>query len=328
MKKLLILLLFIPLMSFGQAADDYLFSGLDKLYDSNDYRGAILDFNRAIELDLDSTYYDLSHKHKSYSTMKLAIELREKKVSLNYLDKEKEKEAQEEIDSLFKEALFIINKSIKINSTRSESFLTRADLKFELKDFNGAIADYYRTIEVEPDFPSQVEYCYTRIGIILLKNGISLLQKGDLISDFKFYNEAILYFNKAIETSPDSWEAYNNRAVAKVKLKDFNGALLDYNKSIELNSNCFDCYSGRGTVKKVLKDFNGALLDYNKSIELNSNYAMAYWNRGLLKYYDIDDKKGACQDARKAESLGYDSSGYDAIYREDYAYELINNACN
>ena len=30
----------------------------------------------------------------------------------------------------------------------------------------------------------------------------------------------------------------------------------------------------------------------------------------------------------KAESLGYDSSGYDAIYREDYAYELINIACN
>ena len=50
MKKLLFVLLFVPLVSFGQDAKEYSESAIDKLL-LEDYKGAIDDFTKAIELD-------------------------------------------------------------------------------------------------------------------------------------------------------------------------------------------------------------------------------------------------------------------------------------
>jgi len=50
MKKLLLLLLFVPLISFGQTAESYNESGLEK-NELKDYKGAIADYTKAIELD-------------------------------------------------------------------------------------------------------------------------------------------------------------------------------------------------------------------------------------------------------------------------------------
>mgnify|MGYP001418255557 CR=1 FL=1 len=52
MKKLILVLLFVPLISFGQIAKDYFDSGLSKAK-SGDYSGAFLDFTKAIELKPD-----------------------------------------------------------------------------------------------------------------------------------------------------------------------------------------------------------------------------------------------------------------------------------
>jgi len=51
MKKLILLLLiiFIPVITLAQTAEDYVNKGVAK-YEKGDYRGAIQDFNKAIEL--------------------------------------------------------------------------------------------------------------------------------------------------------------------------------------------------------------------------------------------------------------------------------------
>ena len=68
-------------------------------------------------------------------------------------------------------------------------------------------------------------------------------------------------------------------------------------------------YSKRGIVKDNLKDYYGAIADYSKAIEINPNYADAYYNRGLAKYR-LRYKNGSCQDARKAQQLGYDATRF------------------
>ena len=54
MKKLLLLLLFIPLVSFGQTAQEYYDKG-KSYFDLDQYYNAISDFDKAIELDPDYT---------------------------------------------------------------------------------------------------------------------------------------------------------------------------------------------------------------------------------------------------------------------------------
>ena len=52
MKKLLLVLLFVPLVSFGQSAEEFFNRGSSK-YSLEDYYGAIADYTKAIELDPD-----------------------------------------------------------------------------------------------------------------------------------------------------------------------------------------------------------------------------------------------------------------------------------
>ena len=40
---------------------------------------------------------------------------------------------------------------------------------------------------------------------------------------------------------------------------------------------------------------------------LDPNYVIAYYGRAVSKYY-INDLRGACEDAKKSKSLGYDAS--------------------
>ena len=67
--------------------------------------------------------------------------------------------------------------------------------------------------------------------------------------------------------------------------------------------------------KYNLKDYKEAINDFNKVIELDPHYADAYYNRGISKYY-TNDLNGACEDAKKSRSLGFDAS------------ELIQISCN
>jgi len=63
---LIIFCLFITTLAYSQTAEDYYNSGLDK-YDQQDYKGAILDYTKAIELnpkDSEAYYNRGTAKHK------------------------------------------------------------------------------------------------------------------------------------------------------------------------------------------------------------------------------------------------------------------------
>ena len=65
-----------------------------------------------------------------------------------------------------------------------------------------------------------------------------------------------------------------------------------------------------------MKDYYGAISDFNKVIEIDPKDAKAYNNRGISKS-NIGDKKGACDDYKKAISLG--SKGTEKWFKTDGA---------
>ena len=186
-------------------------------------------------------------------------------------------------------AILDFTKSIEINPNNASAYNNRGVAKSDLKDYYGAIVDFTKSIEINPN---DAKAHYNR--------GISKKRSKD-------YNGAISDYTKAIEINPNNASAYINRGAAKNVLKYYNGAISDYNKAIEINPNDATAYYNRGIVKNVLKDYNGAISDFTKTIEINPNYASAYYNRGVCKYYS-NDSYGACIDAKKAQDLGYDAT--------------------
>ena len=151
------------------------------------------------------------------------------------------------------------------NPETAEEYFYNAYNKHSLKDYDGAIADYTKAIELNPNF----ENAYINRGIA----------KARLEDSYG----AIADFSKAIELNPNNADAYKSRGIAKTNLIDYDGAIADYTKAIELDPNQADAYNNRGVIKNFLKDYYGAIADYTKGIELDPNDADAYYNRGNAK---------------------------------------------
>jgi tetratricopeptide (TPR) repeat protein len=72
---------------------------------------------------------------------------------------------------------------------------------------------------------------------------------------------AIADYNEAIRLDPNRALAYNNRAVAKLNLRDYRGAYLDYSQVVRLLPDKAITYNNRATARQGLGDCKGAIAD-------------------------------------------------------------------
>ena len=79
--------------------------------------------------------------------------------------------------------------------------------------------------------------------------------RGLTLQDEEEWREAVGHYNKAIELNPQNEKAYNNRGIAKSRLKQYNEAIEDYNQAIELNPKYAKAYNNRGNAKVSLKQY-------------------------------------------------------------------------
>lgn len=190
------------------------------------------------------------------------------------------------------------NRAIELNPNEHRAYLLRGNTKAELQDYSGAIQDYNKAIELNP-----IEH-------------LAYFLRGLVKSELKDYRAAIEDYSEAIELKPNDADAYYSRGSAKAKLQDYMGALQDYNKVIELSPKLASAYLSRGGAKFRLEDYRGAIQDFDKAIELNLDYDEAYLSRGLAKI-SLKQKDNGCLDLSKAGELGLAK-----------AYEFIREFCN
>lgn len=145
--------------------------------------------------------------------------------------------------------------------------------------------------------------------------------------------DAIRYFNTAINTRPDLFEAYFLRGVAKFNLGDFQGAIEDYSTTLSIHplyvrayhyrgiahdrvNNYYDAmkdyekalsidpfdaslHVASGATRMHLRDYAGAVRDYDMALLINSGLSYAYLNRGIAKRF-LGQHEEALSDLDKA----------------------------
>ena len=205
----------------------------------------------------------------------------------------------------YQEAIADYTKSIEINPQKPVSYNNRGNAKQKSKDYQGAIADFNKAIAINPKYAP------------------AYMNRGIVKYDLEDYQGAIADYNKAIAINPKYAIAFNNRGNAKAELGDNKEAIADFNRAIAINSRYADAFSNRGISKYELKDYQGAMADYNKAIEINPQFGRAYSNRGILKR-SLGNYQGAISDYTKAieidrrDAAAFSNRAFAKIYSGDY----------
>ncbi|MDD2829372.1 MAG: tetratricopeptide repeat protein [Sulfuricurvum sp.] len=182
--------------------------------------------------------------------------------------------------------------------------------KYNAKDYDGAIADFTRAIELWPEF-AQAYY--------LRANSKSW------INFYKDKDERRADLDMAIKLNPNNADYYVARGNLRVCMTDWlfridnRGAIEDYNRAIELNPKYDEAYRQRADARYNLDDYREQYDDLTKAIDINPNVAAYYAARSKNMYNSYSVK-----DAEKAVALEPNNQSYlenrnyvRAKYRED-----------
>tara|TARA_Y100001968_G_scaffold303434_1_gene317597 strand:+ start:1382 stop:1951 length:570 start_codon:yes stop_codon:yes gene_type:complete len=115
-----------------------------------------------------------------------------------------------------------MNKEIEINPKNAEAYQNRGVAKWNLGNSSGAINDYTKVIELNPNNIDLLAAAYAN--------------RGDIKRISGHFSGAIIDLNKAIELNPNYTGVYFIRAYARKNSGDNKGACSDWKKAEELGS--------------------------------------------------------------------------------------------
>lgn len=131
-----------------------------------------------------------------------------------------------------------------------QEFFDRGLLKAKQKDYTGAIEEFTKALELNPQMIS------------------AYYQRALAYYDLGAIPQAVFDYDQVLKLNPDKVEAYYSRALAKLALKNLPGALKDVDKAIEVNRDFPAAYNLRGVVQRKLGNIESAIASFKRAVEL------------------------------------------------------------
>lgn len=215
----------------------------------------------------------------------------------------------------YEKAIDFCSQAINIYSRDSGAFFNRGFANEELENYDAAIDDYLRSIELDTKVSNQFAY-----------NNLALIY-----ADQEKYEKALNYIGIALKIKPKDGLYMGNKGWINMEAGNYKQAEKDYlsakqlylkYKNTRTYADCFrksknsklehcmlnsNFYNDLGWIQKNLKKYDSSLDNYNKSIQINYPEedvgSWNYSNRADVKY-ELGDKKGSCEDYKTASSMG------------------------
>ena len=212
----------------------------------------------------------------------------------------------------FNEALADYNKAIELDSKNSQRYYDRALFyKNQKNDYLKALNDYNEAIKLSP---LNLTFLYGRA--LLYKNNLKKKDKA---------NEDYLNMLKIDSTNIN---AINGIGLIYKEEGNFDLAIKQFSKGIELATNnkaAAYCYGNRADIYEIQKQFNEALEDYNKAVELDSENSHRYYDRALFNQNNKKDYPNALIDFNLSLKMEPSNLSYLIARAEFYKEYLSDN---
>jgi regulator of sirC expression with transglutaminase-like and TPR domain len=166
-----------------------------------------------------------------------------------------------ERNKVWKDDLTLWSDNVEKTPNLPRPLLTRGFVYGNLGQYDKAIADFSRVIEIDP---KSKEAYYDR--------GIAYATIGQV-------NKSIADYSRLIEIDPRYAKAYSNRGADYFNLGQLDKAIADYTVAIAIDPNYPDAYYNRGLAYGKLGKWENAIADYTRLLEIDPNNSNAYSNR-------------------------------------------------
>lgn len=123
-----------------------------------------------------------------------------------------------------------------------------------------------------------------------------LHSQGALLYEEKRFDEAIVFFQKAIELDDQPYSHYHLSLIYK-ELTGFDKALREITRAIRMNPSVPEYYYERSVVWQLKGDLNKASRDYKKAIKIDDNYrhiALIRSSATIVSLAFADAANGSC----------------------------------
>jgi len=274
---------------YAQTAQTRLDNG-KRLFDQENYDGAIREFTEAIRLD--------PNMAEAYAYRARAY-----------------------VGDNNDQALSDANRAIQLNSRLGMGYVARGNVYSNKKDYTRAIADYTEAIRLDPKFATAyynrgLAYAnkndydraiadYTEAIKLDPKDASAYNNRGNAYYAKKDYDRVIADYTEAIKLEPTA-ARYNNRGLAYANKNDYDRAIADYTQAIRLDPRYVNAYYNRGLAYANKNDYDRAIADYTEAIRLGPT-ATRYASRGNA-YYQKGDTSRATADWEAAVRLDPNNS--------------------
>lgn len=112
------------------------------------------------------------------------------------------------------------------------------------------------------------------------KNAIAWSNKGASLSSLGKDQEAVEYYDKALELNPKYTIAWSNKGYSLLSLGKDQEAIAYFDKALELNPKDEIAWSNKGYSLGKATKYREAIACYNNALEINPIYANAWRNKG------------------------------------------------
>ncbi len=162
------------------------------------------------------------------------------------------------------------------NPAESRTFLSSGMQKDNGGDFDGAIADYTRAVELDP-----------KNGLAYVRRGMAHDNKGEMEDAIKDYAAALA--TKNMERDAEA-VLYSMRADTYLRQDMRKEAIADFDRALAINPKLFQANLGRGITRLMVGDFAKAQTDYEAALKERPDDAAALYGMGIIAYWKQDWK--------------------------------------
>jgi len=214
--------------------------------------------------------------------------------------------------------------AILLRSDYAEAYHGRGIAHTQTGDYDQAIVDFRRYLEVDPDTEHRqtVEEWITALEAELSAKRATATSESPTPDAIEYYNLGVEYlergkldlaiegFTKAIQLRSDYAEAYHGRGIAYAHKGEYNRAIADCNQAIQIQPDYIEAYNNCGVAYSDSGEYSHAISMFSKAIQINPNHAEVYYGRGYA-YLSSDEYDQAIVDFSKAIQL---DAGYALAY--------------